>query len=189
MKDYYRILKVPKNAGQETIRQQYRLLMSECHPDKFTNPEEKDRAGEQVKEINEAYEILSDPAKRAAYDRSVRQPGAGVSKKTEGGTTERPPVGWVQESYLHKMFFGGGGDRVWVEIDRPANVLLLDPANYERYHRGESFRYRGGFARSSPVQLQIPHTGNWHVIVDDGGSGFGVSADVRVIHHRHFSFF
>jgi len=65
-KDYYSILGVDRNASEKDIRRAYRRLARQFHPD--VNPGDK-RAEERFKEINEAYEVLSDPDKRAKYDR------------------------------------------------------------------------------------------------------------------------
>ncbi len=65
-KDYYRILGVDRNASAEEIRRAYRKLAMQYHPDR--NPGNKE-AEEKFKEINEAYQVLSDPQKRAHYDR------------------------------------------------------------------------------------------------------------------------
>lgn len=65
-KDYYAILGVPRNATFEEIKRAYRRLALQYHPDR--NPGNKE-AEEKFKEISEAYEVLSDPQKRAIYDR------------------------------------------------------------------------------------------------------------------------
>src|ERR1700690_881551 len=64
-KDYYKILGVAKNASQDEIKKAFRKLAVKHHPDK--NPGDK-KAEEKFKEINEANEVLSDPAKRKKYD-------------------------------------------------------------------------------------------------------------------------
>jgi len=64
-KDYYRILGVEKRAGEKDIKQAYRKLARKYHPD--VNPNNK-AAQEKFKEINEAYEVLSDSDKRRKYD-------------------------------------------------------------------------------------------------------------------------
>ncbi len=74
MKDYYKILGVPRNATQEEIKRAFRRLALKYHPDRNPNNRE---AEEKFKEINEAYACLSDPQKRAQYDRfgTVEGPG------------------------------------------------------------------------------------------------------------------
>lgn len=65
-KDYYKILGVDRKASEEDIRKAYRDLAKQHHPDR--NPNNK-QAEERFKEINEAYQVLSDPTKRQHYDR------------------------------------------------------------------------------------------------------------------------
>ncbi|MDH4260194.1 MAG: DnaJ domain-containing protein, partial [Gammaproteobacteria bacterium] len=63
--DYYQVLGVPRNATEEAITKAYRRLAMKYHPDR--NPDDKE-AEERFKEAKEAYEILTDAQKRAAYD-------------------------------------------------------------------------------------------------------------------------
>jgi curved DNA-binding protein len=64
-KDYYKILGVDRKASEEEIKRTYRKLALKYHPDR--NPGDK-KAEEKFKEINEAYQVLSDPSKRSRYD-------------------------------------------------------------------------------------------------------------------------
>jgi curved DNA-binding protein len=64
-KDYYKILGVDRKASEEMIKRAYRKLAMQFHPDR--NPGDK-KSEEKFKEINEAYQVLSDPAKRSRYD-------------------------------------------------------------------------------------------------------------------------
>jgi curved DNA-binding protein len=65
-KDYYKILGVDRKASEDDIRKAYRDLAKKYHPDR--NPGDK-QAEERFKDINEAYQVLSDPQKRSVYDR------------------------------------------------------------------------------------------------------------------------
>jgi len=80
MKDYYQILGVGRNASLEEIKAAYRRLAMKYHPDRGGGKE----AEEKFKEINEAYQVLSDPAKRAEYDRFGRVGAAGVGQGESG---------------------------------------------------------------------------------------------------------
>lgn len=79
MKDYYEILGVKKNATADEIKRAYRRLAHQHHPDKVSG--DKTEAEKRFKEINEAYQVLSDQNKRARYDQfghaGVNGPGAG----------------------------------------------------------------------------------------------------------------
>ncbi|HHB90645.1 MAG TPA: J domain-containing protein [Anaerolineae bacterium] len=86
-KDYYKILGVPRNATEKEIKKAYRKLARQYHPD--ANPNDP-TAEEKFKEINEAYEVLSDPEKRKRYD----QFGAQWKNFTSAGG--RPEDFWQQ---------------------------------------------------------------------------------------------
>ena len=64
-RDYYEVLGIPRNATDEEIKRAFRKLAFKYHPDHNRD----DNAGEKFKEVNEAFEVLSDPDKRAAYNR------------------------------------------------------------------------------------------------------------------------
>ena len=85
LKDYYAILGVPRNATPEEIKEAYRRLAKEYHPDKNPSPE----AEEMFKLINEAYQVLSDPAKRAEYNALYDMVMPGASTHATDGTGER----------------------------------------------------------------------------------------------------
>ncbi|MGC8734480.1 MAG: DnaJ domain-containing protein [bacterium] len=67
MRDYYEILGVSKNATEKELKEAYRKLVRKYHPD--LNPNNREEAEKIFREINEAYEVLSDPEKRKLYDK------------------------------------------------------------------------------------------------------------------------
>ena len=88
--DYYTVLGVSRDAGAEQIRKAFRERVRACHPDRVANLDEDLRrlAEEKMVELNEAYAVLRNPARRAAYD--DRHKKATVSRAPEGAT--RDPV-------------------------------------------------------------------------------------------------
>ncbi|WP_159308910.1 DnaJ domain-containing protein, partial [Spiribacter roseus] len=78
-RDYYEILEVSKNASESDLKKAYRRLAMKYHPDR--NPDDGD-AEVRFKEVKEAYEVLSDPQKRSAYDQFGH---AGVDPSAGGG--------------------------------------------------------------------------------------------------------
>jgi DnaJ-class molecular chaperone len=82
-KDYYDVLGVSKNAAEDEIRQAFRKLARQHHPD--VNPGDQS-AEDKFKEINEAYEVLSDQDKRKQYDR--------LGPNWKAGADFKPPPGW-----------------------------------------------------------------------------------------------
>src|SRR6266511_774161 len=96
-RDYYEVLGVTRSASQEEVKRAYRKLAVKFHPDK--NPNDP-HAEEKFKELGEAYDVLMDADKRAAYDRfghSAFTQGAGF-----GG-------GFHDPFDIFREVFGGGG--------------------------------------------------------------------------------
>lgn len=62
-----------------------------------------------------------------------------------------------------------------------ANVRLLDSSNFNSYRNGRQHRFYGGLAKRSPVRLQIPSSGHWHLVVDMAGLSGRVNASARVL--------
>jgi len=113
-KDYYKILGVERKASEDEIRKTYRKLAKQYHPD--YNPNDT-QAEERFKEINEAYEVLSDAKKRSYYDRV----GSDYSQwQRRGGSGNPGDFNWdqyggfpggarVNMDDLNDMFGGAGG--------------------------------------------------------------------------------
>ncbi|QQS53553.1 MAG: DnaJ domain-containing protein [Candidatus Competibacteraceae bacterium] len=149
-KDYYQILGVTRNASEEDIRKAYRRLARKYHPDvsKETNAEDR------FKEVAEAYEVLRDAQKRAAYDQ--------LGNNWRAGQEFRPPPGWQGgrtstgggfggdfSDFFESMFgnlgglggFGGargshGGGRGFQSGGQDRTVAL-DISLEEAYHGGQ----------------------------------------------------
>jgi hypothetical protein len=87
-------------------------------------------------------------------------------------------------NHLDFQFIAKLGDVAEVTLDRAANVLMMDPANYDEYQQGRAYRYYGGHATVSPFSIVVPNPGLWHVVVDLGGGPGEVRASARLITER-----
>ncbi len=78
-----------------------------------------------------------------------------------------------------------GGEIVEVTLQgSAANVRLMDSSNFQSFRSGRQHRAIGGHATQSPVRLQIPHSGHWHVVIDLGGYRGTVRSSVNVLPGR-----
>lgn len=126
-KDYYKILGVDRNASLEEIKKAYRRLALKYHPDR--NPGDK-QAEEKFKEINEAYQVLSDPEKRARYDQLS---DSYARWQTTGG---QGPFRWDE-------WFAGGGMPGGVRVEfRDLDDLFGGVSGFSDFFR---MFFGGGF--------------------------------------------
>ena len=98
-KDYYEILGVDKNASEEELKKAYRKLAKKYHPD--ANPDNKKEAEAKFKEVNEAYETLSNPQKRKMYDQF------GTADPSQGFGGAGGPFGAGRNGYYSYSSSGG----------------------------------------------------------------------------------
>jgi molecular chaperone DnaJ len=101
--DYYKTLGVERNANEADIKKAYRLLARKHHPDK--NPDDKS-AEAKFKVVSEAYEVLSDPKKRAMYDHHGH---AGVDQASAAGAAQAGNFHDIFGDIFGEFFGGGGG--------------------------------------------------------------------------------
>lgn len=124
-RDYYEVLSVEKSASKADIKSAYRKAALKWHPDK--NPKNKEEAEKKFKEINEAYQILSDEKKKQAYDQfghAAFDAASGMGSNPFSGGFQQGPFTWSYSTSsgpggfqnadfgdpfeIFEQFFGGG---------------------------------------------------------------------------------
>ena len=162
-KDYYAVLGVTKNATAEDIKKAYRKLALEFHPDRGGGPELEKK----FKEVNEAYQILSDPQKKATYDQfgnaAFSGGGGGFNQGFRNGGFDFSGFGNQGDDFgfggigdIFDEFFGASLSQIQAEIKiTPAQATLGDTMildiNGEKIEfkipsgtqTGSSFRFHG----------------------------------------------
>jgi len=133
-KDFYNILGVSKSATADEIKRAYRKLALACHPDRNSGPENEKK----FKELNEAYQVLSDPEKRQQYDQygqTFDQAGAGGGRASGFGGFEGFDFGGGGGGFgfggglgdIFEEFFGAQFAQVQAELAiSPAQAVLGD---------------------------------------------------------------
>ena len=197
-KDYYQVLGVPRAATAADIKRAYRKLARRHHPDVNTG----DAAAEQrFKAVNEAYEVLGDPATRRRYDelgatwRHYEQPQASGAGPFAGG-----PFGFGRPqafSDFFETFFGGAaaGGRHARDGVRSSGVEHAIELSLEQAFHGSTRRLliRGGGESARPVDVRIPVGVTDGALVraaGEGGPGGGAGAlllRVRIRPHPRFT--
>ncbi len=142
-KDYYESLGVPRTASQDEIKKSFRKLARQFHPDVA---KDKKKAEEKFKEINEAYEVLGDPAKRKKFDE--------LGANWKSGSEFRPPPG--HGGFGGSQAFRGGratGNAADFEFggtgfsdffEQMFGGARRGPSGFGQSHTGEEFAERGG---------------------------------------------
>jgi DnaJ-class molecular chaperone len=141
-RDYYDILGVDKKAAAKEIKSAYRKMALKYHPDKNKASD----AEEKFKEINEAYQVLSDGEKKKAYDQfghAAFDPASGMGRNPFSGASRQGPFTWSYSS-------SSGGQNPF------GNVDFGDPfAIFETFFGGGFSRQRGGFRPRQRYSLAI----------------------------------
>ncbi|NXP54248.1 DNJB6 protein, partial [Heliornis fulica] len=165
MVDYYEVLGVQKHASAEDIKKAYRKLALKWHPDK--NPDNKEEAERQFKQVAEAYEVLSDAKKRDIYDRYGKE---GLINGGGGGNHRDNPFDFGftfrNPEEVFRDFFGGGDPFSFELFEDPFEDLF----GSRRGPRGSRNRAGGSFLSAFGG---FPAFGSGFSSFDTGFTSFG----------------
>ena len=122
-RDYYEVLGIDKNADEATIKRAFRQQAKKNHPD--LNPGDKE-AEERFKEVNEAYQVLSDPQKKAQYDQFGFDGPQGGFGGGYGDFSGFGGAGFGGFEDIFSSFFGGGARQANPNAPRQGDDLRMD---------------------------------------------------------------
>lgn len=139
-KDYYEVMGLSRDASQEDIKKAYRRLARKYHPDVSSEPDAEQR----FKELGEAYEVLKDPEKRAAYDK--------LGSRWQEGEEFRPPPDW---DFDFRTRGGGAEYEEFGDLGGFSDFFEnLFGGGRAHGRRGQPFRQRG-FDTSAEVEVTL----------------------------------
>jgi curved DNA-binding protein len=139
-KDYYAALGVERTASEDDIKRAYRKLARKYHPDVSKEPDAEAR----FKDVGEAYEVLKDPEKRAAYDEAARRWQQG-----DRGPAGGPPPGWDAGFEFRNADFGDAAGEDYSDFFESLFGEHLRGARQARHaHRAGGAGHRGGAPRA-----------------------------------------
>ncbi|XP_047972712.1 dnaJ homolog subfamily B member 13-like [Salvia hispanica] len=167
--DYYKILQVDKNAKDDDLKKAYRKLAMKWHPDK--NPNNKKDAEAKFKQISEAYDVLSDPQKRAVYDQYGEEglKGGVPPPETAGGATffqsgDGPNVFRFNPRNADDIFaefFGfssGGGGGGMRGATRGFGGSMFGDDIFSSFGGGDARPMSPGPRKAPPIEQKLPCT-------------------------------
>jgi len=172
--DYYEVLGIPRNATKDQIKDTYRKLAMQFHPDRNKSPEAEGK----FKEISEAYAVLSDDQKRRTYDTLGHQgfdqqyTQEDIFRGADFNDIFRDIGGGGGFSDIFRMFFGGGG---------------FSSGYGERADRGQDLLYELSItleesAKGTQKEIEVPRTEKCEIC---GGSGAAPGSNPRTCTRCH----
>lgn len=182
-RDYYEILGVSRDAGQDAIKRAYRKLALQYHPDNYRG--DKQEAEGKFRELAEAYEVLSDPAKRQRYDRFGHEGlrGAGVHDFSHMGFGD---IFSMFEEIFAGMGAGGPGRRgrqrgldLETEVELTLEQVATGQDQTLEFEREDLCQAcSGGGARAGTTPRRCPTCGGYGQVQQQVPGFFGVSIRV-----------